>query len=1071
MTERPPAWRQPYLLVALALAFVFHGSLLFTGTFKRTYDAYVHIFFADHYRRGWFETWEPRWYTGFSVTSYPPGAQQAVALVSHLAGLLNAYAVVQLLAMLLFVLGVFRFSRLWVSDDASGYAAILAVFASSVAETIHVFGQLPTIFALAFLLNALPSLSDWLKTGRAWRLLVAWAAIAATTAGHHVTTIFGSVFFAAPVVVAVLVDAWRRRLSDEPSRVGGFAAGIRRAIPELARLAVFGIGAAILLAIVILPYWRWSSSDPITQITIPHASRDSYLRDLNAGLVFWLIPWGLLLLALPVALYRGLTSRRWPLAASLALLTLLGTGGTTPIPRIVLGPAYEILTLDRFTFWATIAALPFAGELVASLRRGFAGRWLRLQFGSFGWKAICAALATLYLALTIFTVNLTHFRRFQPAEVDMRPVLEFIDKDQHWRWRYLALGFGDQIAWLSAQTNALTPDGDYHSARRLPELTSSSLERLEGAKYSGLPGIGSLQQFLAIPEKYNLKFVFSNDEFYDPLLFFSGWHRVSRLENGIVVWQRDDVDPLPTQLPEREATALDRFIWGVLPIGSVLVALLLLSSAFWLEPAARLASRLGVRRPTVRWPGRDRIAHIPAGLDEFLRKRAGPASSAERPPLWSRIRDRVPPPSLPDRRSRSLNAGLAALVILACLGASGYLPLRPEPGPEAVVDAYYNDLDFRRFDDAYARLDPVTRPELAVYLRRLSTADSGLLASYARLDSISTEIAAQSGGSAIVSADTEWITALGAHRSVEPVNLQRRDGRWYIVLPDVTDVPPTDELVVDPDLDFHAQGRRDDTTETTDPADILDRPDLDILSAALVERNGIRSVVGELVNTDVYPADITLTAVVFDKNGAELTRYNAQTVMMHTILPKERTPFRIDFEGVAGGLNADNRSPIDFQPGARYPVDPRIWDEAASFQLIAKAVVTPYDLDRDLSAQGLELSGSSDARELSGTLVNTGIEEAVIPHLLVTYYDASGKVAWVDELFLENSIRSQRSRDFTMPVTDPAEIAHVFELGGLLVNGLVETVPAQALPPDAIAASGGYAAYRVSINSFTRPAV
>ncbi|MDZ4719620.1 MAG: hypothetical protein SH847_14285, partial [Roseiflexaceae bacterium] len=60
------------LLLALALAFVYHGALLLSGTYKGTYDAYVHIFFADHYARSWWDPWDARWYTGFPLTSYPP---------------------------------------------------------------------------------------------------------------------------------------------------------------------------------------------------------------------------------------------------------------------------------------------------------------------------------------------------------------------------------------------------------------------------------------------------------------------------------------------------------------------------------------------------------------------------------------------------------------------------------------------------------------------------------------------------------------------------------------------------------------------------------------------------------------------------------------------------------------------------------------------------------------------------------------------------------------------------------------------------------------------------------------
>lgn len=118
-------WQQPMLLLALGLALVFHGSLLFAGGFKRTYDAYVHLFFADHYRRMWFNSWDERWYTCFTVVSYPPGSQQSIALFSHTVGLLNGSVLLQLAAILLVVVGVYRFSRLWAGVEASGYAALV----------------------------------------------------------------------------------------------------------------------------------------------------------------------------------------------------------------------------------------------------------------------------------------------------------------------------------------------------------------------------------------------------------------------------------------------------------------------------------------------------------------------------------------------------------------------------------------------------------------------------------------------------------------------------------------------------------------------------------------------------------------------------------------------------------------------------------------------------------------------------------------------------------------------------------------------------------------------------------
>jgi len=142
-----------------------------------------------------------------------------------------------------------------------------------------------------------------------------------------------------------------------------------------------------------------------------------------------------------------------------------------------------------------------------------------------------------FAVMAVLPAVLPRIQPTQPDFVDPAPIAQFMAEDEHARWRYLTLGLGDQFAYLSAQTPALSVDGNYHSARRLPDLTRFSVERLENAKYRGVPGLGSLRQFLVNAERYNLKYVFSNDAFYDPLLFFSGWTRLNRLGNGIVVWE------------------------------------------------------------------------------------------------------------------------------------------------------------------------------------------------------------------------------------------------------------------------------------------------------------------------------------------------------------------------------------------------------------------------------------------------------------------------------------------------------------------------------------------------------
>ena len=1069
-------------MLALALAFVYHGGLLVSGTFKHTYDAWIHIFFADHYARAWFDHWDYRWYTGFAVTSYPPGSQQSIALISPLTGLVNGFIVVQLCAVLLVVVGVYRFSQLWVGREAAGYAALLTVFSSSICETVHVFGQLPTIYSLGFLLNALPYVRRWLDSGDPRLLAIAWLCNAATTAAHHVTTLFGAIFFVLPVVGSAIVDALRTPLPDEPPQHPRLITRanlrpllvrrLRRILPVCIRSGVYLVGLVFVLLLVVLPYWLWSKADPISQVPIPHASRDSFIANPNAGLVFWLIPYGLSLLALPYIFYRALSTRAWPLGLSLALLVMLGTGGTTPLPRLLLRSAFTVLTLDRFTFWATICLLPLLGEFVVSLRHRGLATYLRGQFGPGTWYAVQVALLIGYLGCAILAANFAQFRRFQPGAIEMAPIVSFLDKDQHSRWRYLTLGFGDQMAWLSAQTTATTVDGDYHSARRLPELTSTPVERLEGAKFRGIPGLGSLQQFLGVPEKYNLKFVFSNDPFYDPLLFFSGWHRLQRLENGIMVWERADIPPLPAVLPRREIPAYQRAMWGIVPISAIFGALLAMLSPLWSPWLGRARMTLGLpaagtiarRFRLLRLPGRGW-----AGFDRQLRRLSHlPPCDEESGGSWQPWRAwiaRLPRPraAAPGAR-RVRSVALLALTLAGCAGGLWYLH-RPAD-PSSVVLGYYDDLDFRRFGDAYGLLDPATRPSYDQYLLSLSV-QNGLLASYGKLESVVAHVLSAEPDHATVRADTLWVTALTQYPQRDRLDLVRRVGRWYIEPASMIAAVPPDEFFRRAAVDWHVQGRRQVTTGTTAFGDILDRPLLRVLSARLIRHDGRYSVAGEVLNTDVNPADLTVTASLFDAGGGELSRYDGQTVAIHALLPKELTPFRVDFEGVAGAALSDAATAGYFRPGAYSPL--ALTQHIASFEVYAKAVVTDHDLYRDVGAQALRVGlGGDGLYHLTGTLRNTGTLEATIPHLLATLYDARGAVSWVDDLFVAGAVRPQGSEPFDLPITPPAALRGIAAPGRLYANGQSDQVPITAapsallpMPPDS-----GYASLRLSVGYF-----
>src|ERR1700758_428564 len=206
------SYSRPIPLLAIVLvALAVHGPLLLMQLPSGSFDANFHIFLASHYAHHWFNPWNEKWFAGFSQTTYPPLTHQWIALVSNVAGLKMSYMLVQLVAVLLLPVGIFRFARIWVDDRAASYAALGSVFLGALAFLIYQAGQLATITSAALYLNALPYFYEWSTQGLGRSFVKGVVVSLAAAAAHHVTLIFGAVLFAGPVLWVVCMDAMDNR--------------------------------------------------------------------------------------------------------------------------------------------------------------------------------------------------------------------------------------------------------------------------------------------------------------------------------------------------------------------------------------------------------------------------------------------------------------------------------------------------------------------------------------------------------------------------------------------------------------------------------------------------------------------------------------------------------------------------------------------------------------------------------------------------------------------------------------------------------------------------------------------
>ncbi|MBT8307857.1 MAG: hypothetical protein KJN85_13030, partial [Maribacter sp.] len=911
------------------------------------------------------------------------------ALLSYIGGLKFGMFTVALIGIVLFITGAYRFGLLMTGNrKVAGYTALMAVFSSTFVETLHIFGQLPSIIGLSVLLHTLPEIYSWIKTGKLKYLATSLSLIAVTVTSHHVTPIFGMVFFVFPLIGMVIMDTAKDQVKTNKAIT--FKIFLRTFKNLFWRIVGFGFSSLVLIVVCILPYWINSKKNPITQVPIPHGSRDNFLEVSSSGLVFFIIPWGILLFIMPYIFYRYFSKRYLFFGLSIAMLTILGTGGTTPIPLKILGEtAFNILTLDRFTLWATIMALPILGEFTYRMVEGDLKTNLQNRFGAVYHRILGGLLVGGVLFMVIFTMSLGYFRPSQPSKIKMLPIVNFLNQDQHDQWRYLPLGFGDQMAWLSAQTNAMTVDGNYHSARRLPELTTRAIERLENSKFRGVEGIGSLQQFLTIPEKYNLKYIFSNDKFYDPVLYFCGWQRLQQLENGIMVWEKLNVPPIPSILPKEEVPTFLKIMWGIIPILTIILAFIINIQLVWF----RVLKSKNIPEPMYL-----KYAIKYNGFSKYL---------ITTNHIW---------------------AGF----ILLCISYGVYefyLNNRAQLSPRNVVQAYYDALDFKEFKQAYSYLNPESDVTLSQYMLEVSVTD-GILSSYAKLDSISITVLEETENNAKVQVRTKWVTPLEKVFKDYYHELIKKHGKWYLRAADFDNDLPPNQLITSNGTIFYNHGRRRITTQQTHHEDVLKQPVLEILSAKLVKLNGRFSIIGELQNVDNVPADVVIKGTLYNNDDVELANYNAKYHIKHKLMPKETTTFKINFEGNAWSSTEDNM-PATFDPDQFTPIN--LDEQPTKFNLQCAGNVTNTDLYKEVALQQIRFTDE----HIEGVLFNSGVQEVTIPQLLISYYDNEKELLWVDHKFLTEGVRIQRKQYFDYQVMELSELDIInTSLELCFVNGL-----------------------------------
>jgi hypothetical protein len=320
-------------------------------------------------------------------------------------------------------------------------------------------------------------------------------------------------------------------------------------------------------------------------------------------------------------------------------------------------------------------------------------------------------------------------------------------------------------------------------------------------------------------------------------------------------------------------------------------------------------------------------------------------------------------------------------------GGKGDL-LRPAVNPEAAVDDLGIEIRLHQWQKAYSSLankaeftEPEFEHDLTGYTLSLRT--------YATLDSVDVHPLHQTADDADVNMTMHWASVVGPFENSRQVHVVRNGDRWAVDWPLVKEpqVPPQVITVNYLRWDVIYRGAGDEWG-TQD----VEGPHIRIVDMRPVNRADGVYVMGEILNEDVVPAFVNVRATLLRKDGSQIDSEDAFDMMIHTLLPKQVTPFLIRFPDIE-------------------------LSQVSSIRMDPLSVLVSASADPVVEVQNQKFN-NGPAPTLTGEVSNQSGQVVNVAHVLTTFYDQNGQIVWVAGHYMDRALLPQTPVNFTIEVPE-----------------------------------------------------
>jgi hypothetical protein len=329
-----------------------------------------------------------------------------------------------------------------------------------------------------------------------------------------------------------------------------------------------------------------------------------------------------------------------------------------------------------------------------------------------------------------------------------------------------------------------------------------------------------------------------------------------------------------------------------------------------------------------------------------------------------------------------LGATTVALVVIGTVwpvpSAAAYAGrtsmLRSSSTPEEAVENLGDEIRAQAWEKAYfslANKAQFTEPE---FVHDLTGYYPSLL-TYTTLDKFEVRPLHSSSNEAEVELKLHWATVVGSSATTRDLRVVKNGDRWEPEWPIVKEVrvPPQVIPVNYLRWDVIYRGAGDDWG-----AQDVEAPHVRIVDMQPVERADGVVILGELLNEDVVPAYVSVSATLLGKDQAPMATEGSFDKISHLLLPKQVTPFLIKFPGVS----LSNVGSIRMTPMSA---------------LIAASADPVIEIENEQLHPAPEASSTGQLINQSGQIVN-------VAHVLATFYDKTGHVVWVADQYIDQAL-------------------------------------------------------------------